>query len=300
VGHIGVASYIVTWSVITFFLFHNSNSGEFKLLGLMLACFGATNVLRPCSSNSFEVRESYDTVVSMTVAVIIKVLVDVSLAASRPSEMATSTVVSGWDQVQTGMTNLFSVRVKEISFKHAAIKKIFKKAATLSCDTQMEPRLWRCPWKHEIFTEICNNGSRMTQALGVLEAVFSKTGRDGGDKSDTLTRMATDCEQVNDDFLRKVKAVKDMTHRFFSHDKCGYFASEDEAPEGLVDKHSLLKRYGEIFKGYSEVSRVRAYSMHDEDLSLESNMHCKIGTFLVCVEWMLEIMEETEARLLRQ
>merc|ERR1719181_1234971 len=185
-GYIGVGIFLGIWSLSTFIMYYHLDDGLNQLIGCPLAAFGVVGVLRGCSDSVFEAGGSYNTVVGVVVAITIKVLVDSMLASARASEAATDELVSGWEQLESAMMKFFDPSVTAMSFQNSAISSTFDSAASLSKNADIEPRLWWCLWKTVLFAEICESGEKMCESLSNLEAAFSRTGKNGGEKSSTL------------------------------------------------------------------------------------------------------------------
>jgi hypothetical protein len=298
-GYIAVGIFLAVWSLSTFIMYYHTT--DFSLLGCLLAAFGVVGVLRGCSNAVFEAGGSYNTVVAIVVAITIKVAVDCTLSRSRSSDEATNQLAGAWNQLHLAILDFFSPDVTEINFKSAAIKSAFEGAAALSLDADKEPRLWWCLWKHETFVEVCQGGARICEALSNLESTFSKTGCDGGAKSGTLTviQQLASSGKFKEDLTANIQAMSDLCQGYFSYNKDGFYAITYEAPKGLCDFATLNKNVADLA---SSLTKDDASSLTKDDSeasdNLEYDVTCKIGTFFMTMEWMLEIMEETKQSLL--
>jgi hypothetical protein len=302
-GYIGVGIFLFVWSLSTFILYFHTT--DFMLLGCLLAAFGVVGVLRGCSDDVFEAGGSYNTVVGVTVAITIKVLVDCMLSSARSSEEATNELVRAWDMLEKTMKDFFEPEAKVITFKNAGIKGSFEAAYALSIDADTEPRLWWCAWKQTLFKEVCDSGCKISESLSNLEAAFSKTGKDGGEKSRTLELILQDesAGKLKEALLTRIAAMKSLCFEAFSYNKDGFFAAEYEQPKGLPDFAGIQKTIKDVADNLQKAGGMSTSAAGEDDdalANLEYDMNCKIGVFFYTVEWMVELMESIDQSVLSQ
>jgi hypothetical protein len=318
-SYVGVGVFIVLWTLPTFIMYYHTTG--FSLLGCLLAAFGAVGVLRGCTNETFKTSGSYQTVVSVVVAITIKVVVDCCLARGRASDEATKALVDAWEQLRVAMMEFFSPDVGKINFKHKAIRSAFQGAASLSTDADKEPRLWWAPWKHGLFTQSCLAGDGICEGLSILETVFSKTGCDGGRKSITLSEAENNPEfrTLCEDILRQIEAMKHLSYEAFSYNRDGSFRSVYRPPQDLPTwksmrnqisafAHELKKQKAGTASGRSSLplsfGRSSAPTLpigaDESDISLEYDLHCKLGVFCTTLDRFLELMEDVETSILSE
>merc|ERR1719356_453197 len=102
-----------------------------------------------------------------------------------------------------------------MNFTSESIKGEFKTAEGLSGDADAsEPRLWWCAWKHTLFAEVCQNGMKICESMSNLEAAFSETGEDGGNKSGimvTIQQMAAE-KNITEDLNKTIDMIKHVVN----------------------------------------------------------------------------------------
>merc|ERR1719401_249380 len=181
-GYVPAGIFLVVWTVSTLFMYYNTQ--EYQLLGILLAAFGVIGVLRGCSDEWGTTGGSYSLVVSIVVCLCIKCIVDSLCAKGRADAEAILQLRNAWSAYKDTVSDFLNPEVKTVTFRADQIWNMFKDAAVVSNkDAAAEPRLWKAPWKADLYTQVCDYGREMCEALSIMESASSKTGVDGGEKS---------------------------------------------------------------------------------------------------------------------
>ena len=286
---------IVVWSFLMLFMVHHYGQG--LLCGFMLVYF-LIGVLVPCSDKVFEAGGSYVTIIGTTVAITIKVAVDVLLAQARASDEALKTLVSAWDQLEKALINFFDPAVATITFSSSPIADAFTTAKNLSEAASHEPRYYWCSWKHDIFIQTCDAGVKISQMLMSLENTFSETGQDGDAKANALAvfQKLDSSVKVKEDLILRIESSRDLCSQAFSYKETDLFAAHYEKPKNLDDYSTLVNRVYEAAsraaKQSDEIGKTKSKN------NLEHDLVCKMGNFITNVQGMHEMMENIETDVL--
>jgi len=291
----GIVLFIIMYSFTMLFMMNHY--GQVLLCGFMLL-YGLIGVLIPCSDELFEAGGSSTLIIGTTIAITIKVFVDMLLARTRASDAALNTLVSAWDQLEKAVINFFDPEVKAITFTGSAIAGAFNTAKELSGDADKELRYWWCDWKHNSFVQTCDAGVKISNMLSSLETTFCKTGNDGDVKANALTifQKLESSAKVKEDLIMRIEGLRNLCFMAFSYTKTDFFAAHYEKPKNLDDCSTLVNRVYEVASKAAKERDETGQSLGKKNL--DHDLGCKMGTFITNVQGMQKAMEEMEIAIL--
>jgi len=149
-GYISVAVALYSWTLVSVFVYYNS--AQYSTVGLLLAVFGSAGLLQGCSEEIFDPRDSFYAIINCTAAIAIMGLVDVVLSPGRASDMARDEYIETFDPLSEALRQICDSNVKELPLRGGKILGQINSAAALGVEAEQEPRYWRTPWPHAMFS----------------------------------------------------------------------------------------------------------------------------------------------------
>jgi hypothetical protein len=312
-GYIFTGVFCFTWSACTLFLYFNSPSAEYSLLGCLISAFGLGGYLKGCSNEVFLTTSSYGTVVSLVFLICVKLLVDASLARNSASAESATALCAAWQSYREAFTDFCDAKNTTVLFRAEYIKGMFSDAVALGSEASKEPRGVKTPWKGDLFQSVCSSGQRICESLSNMEASFSQTGRDGGEKSNTLQEMIKTQAFMNvkDDIDNQLQAIEDICSNAFLHTTQGRFASvykpvlsrrsRESITSDMKGLHAALLQAGSESHAAGKVSHMQTHALDEAsnpDDNLENSMRCKLSVTMFTLTRQLDILAGIERSIL--
>jgi len=169
-GFVGV----VMFQFFAFYFYFSSES--FWYTGLLIATFGAMQVLTACDGFSDSPWQVYQALVDQVVAIVCCMVADLVLAPPAPSQLATDAYHEAGKLAHRALAQLLDpdTGVKVELHRDALFSKS-KAAEARGAEAELEPRFVRTPWRHGLWQELLHHTFKLLRKLTIMEYVAAKT-----------------------------------------------------------------------------------------------------------------------------
>jgi len=183
------------WVYLTLFVYYNSK--QYSFLGVLLAAFGASNMLKSCMAEGFKPETAYGTIVSTVLAIAMMLAIDIILSSERAADMAHASLQGALVGLKKAVVTHFDKDDKKLNFSKDSIMPDINNAVAVSLEADNEPRFYRVPWNMELFgycTE-CIRSCRFCVSL--MEMASMGSGNLTGDKHPVFVKLRDEVSGSN-------------------------------------------------------------------------------------------------------
>jgi hypothetical protein len=298
-GYILTVFYCFLWSTLTLLMYFNSGDSKISLLGCLVSAFGLGGYLKGCSNEVFTTNSSYGIVVSLVFLICAKIVVDCIMARNSASAEATTALCGAWSAYRNAWAQFCNPEMKLIYYHAESLKEMFQGAMDLGLEANQEPRGVKTQWKGDLFASVGAAGQSMCESLSNMEASFSQTGKDGGEKSETLQDMMKSEAflKVKADLENRLICIEELCRQAFLHATQDHFGSQYKPIDASKDigeesvKSDLKGLSDALLKGEAD----KAGSVED---NLEMSTTCKLSVTMFTITRQLDFLRNIERSIL--
>jgi hypothetical protein len=180
---------VVTFQFFAFYFYFSSE--QFWYTGLLIATFGAMQVLAACDGLSDSPWQVYQALLDQVVAIVCCMGADILLAPPSPSHLACNAFHETEKLAHRALVQLLSPDAGATVELHRDV--FFSKlrfAEARGAEAELEPRFVRSPWRHELWQVLLHHTFKLVRKLTIMEYVAAKTNfiDDGGGKDEPQGR----------------------------------------------------------------------------------------------------------------
>jgi hypothetical protein len=151
-GDVAVALFLFTWVLATLYMYYSS--AQFGFIGCLLAAFGSANVLQGCSSNeTYHPSNLAYKVINCVVGIIVMTAVDMILVPKPACQLAYEAYMDFWTRHTDAIHALFDPSARIVHRQEGKLLEPLLLAESLGNEANKEPRFWRTPWRHALWTD---------------------------------------------------------------------------------------------------------------------------------------------------
>jgi len=223
-----LAACLFLYAVATLFTYYNST--DFSYLGCLLAGFGCGQMLLGgCGVHNMDKVGGYDKISTTVCATSLIVLFDFVFSPGRASDFANKALGETVDVLESAFSRHFDSAVETVRFHKGELHDKIAQAEAMGREAMQEPRVWRTPWKGQVFSAVIQSAYRVRYTLATMEYSMADGFKDGGRKNAMLlTLQEASCLPAALDVLRgKLLAVRTLLG-FFAHETQGRFPGFDD------------------------------------------------------------------------
>jgi hypothetical protein len=170
-----VAGFIVV-CVFEFFAFYFYFTSEhFWYTGLLIATFGAQQMLSSCSGVDDSPWQVYQALLDQVVAILCVIFSDLLLAPPSPSRLAVKALAEASELIDRAASELlFPGETSAISTSREPIMAKLIAATELGTEAALEPRFARTPWREELWNVLVHRSFKLAKKLVLMEYIAAK------------------------------------------------------------------------------------------------------------------------------
>jgi hypothetical protein len=172
----GSAAGFIVVLVFEFFAFYFYFTSEhFWYTGLLIATFGAQQMLKGCADFSDSPWEVYQALLDQVVAILCVIVADILLAPPSPSRLAVKALAEANELMRQAASELLSS--DETSFIPVSRELILSKlicAEARGKEATLEPRFARTPWRDQLWEVLVHHSFKLAQKLVLMEYIVAE------------------------------------------------------------------------------------------------------------------------------
>jgi hypothetical protein len=296
-GYFYVAIFVFIWLAVTLFTYYHAT--DFAVVACLLAAFGAQGVLAGCSNDQFNPGNVTHLISNTVLGVTFMTLVDQIFTLQTPSSYAKDALVLAWSSYSKSMRDLCDPKVSHVRKHAGGLYGLIDSAGSASALAESEPRIWKTPFKYQLFQGAVQHCHELRSCLACLECTSSASGMDDSPKAEFLTNMyqTPSFLKTKADFEDYAKAIEDILHIFEHetdenfHDVAGIKPAEGKCPLDIAEENmqGLVKDLDKFATAQAKLQK----DISKEGVqfrSLENNVTCKISMVIFCLNWQFKIL----------
>jgi len=164
---------ILVWLYFFLFSYVYYASVTWSFVGCALCGFGAYPLMQACTGGefSYDMHGHYQTIAQVTVAVLIRMLIETVLLDKAPRDLAVKQLEDLLDTIQNSYMLFFAGKYDQMAENHAKARDMLNNARALHAESSPAlevvpgPRL---PFKHTLYGQVLDNLDTGISQLGVL------------------------------------------------------------------------------------------------------------------------------------
>jgi len=281
------------WQLLSLFYYYHST--EFGGIFILLAAFGSKMILQECSNVWGENTDSYFAIVAAVVAICVILLVDLVCAPDRASTLANNARKEVLGQMKMAVKDLFDPNVKNTTFHHVPIEAGINQARSLCLEADAEPRVWRTPFRTDLFLQFCDMLTKLRYVLAVLEVSIADSFVEGEPKSEAFqVMMKHSCvSTMKECLIGKIEQLERLS-KLLEHEVDG--PMEGETAPCLRDEPEMLSLHftATLEQAVVDAEKIDFSSLEDLQLSVFRDPILKVSLTVSCCRAMLESMTDMQ------
>jgi hypothetical protein len=309
-GYISVAAFVFAWLLVSLFTYYNSV--QFGGVACLLAAFGVQGVLLGCSNEVYDPSGTTALITNTVLGVTFMTLSDQIFALKTASKHAHNVLLDAWSEYKSGMNEILDPDSKQVRPHSGDLMTKISSSSAAADLADLEPRLWKTPFKRGLFADVVNYGHRLRESLCCLETTCSVSGLDDAPKALFLRDLSqlSGYETVMKDFQNYTKAVEEILDIFIHetdedfHKVMGIKASEGKCPIDIAkDNLVTLVRQLEAFIAQPKNQQAASADIAKNGSkykNLEDNILCKVSVFVFALTWKFQVLYDLKHRILSE
>jgi len=305
-GYISVGVFVFAWLLVSLFTYYNSV--QFGGVACLLAAFGVQGVLLGCSNEVYNPSGTTHLITNTVLGVTFMTISDQLFALKPASNHAHTVLVDAWEEYKAGMSSIMDAQCTRVR-KHSG-NLMSKISSSLSAAdlADMEPRIWKTPFKRELFGDVVNYGHQLRESLCCLETTCSVTGLDDAPKAGFLKNLGNlpSYPVVVKDIEEYSQKVEEILHIFIHetdacfHKTMGIKPSEGKCPIDIARANlkSLVRELETFIDAHQK--EAAADIAGSKFKNLEDNILCKVSVFVFAITWQLQVLYDVKHRILSE
>jgi hypothetical protein len=313
-GYISVGVFVFAWLLVSLFTYYNSV--QFSGVACLLAAFGVQGVLLGCSDEIYNPSGTTQLITNTVLGVTFMTLSDQLFALKSASKHAHTVLLDAWASYREGMMEIMEPETTQVRRHSGDLMTKISSSAAAADLADMEPRIWKTPFKRLLFGDVVNGGHRLRESLCCLETTCSVTGTDDAPKARFLKNLGSlpSYQAVVTDFKNYADAVEGILDIFVHetddcfHSTMGIKPSEGKSPIEIARANLVaLVRELESFlddpahQQEAAADIVGSTSARGSKFkNLEDNILCKVSVFVFALTWQFEVLYDVKHRILSE
>jgi hypothetical protein len=289
-GFITLAVFMFVWSGLSLFTYYDSvqHSG----LAILLAVFGLKGVIiHPCSNTFSEKDQTYLMIVAAVTAITVIVSVDTVLSPTRASDLAGQRRREAFGGVKDAVKAIFDVNSKTSDFNSASILASAAAAKELALMADQEPRVWRAPFRIDLFLEFVQMIQKLRFSLAVIEVGISKDPHNRSLKGEAFEYMlkSPSIQRLGGCLMGKLDQI-DKLSAFLDWESAGH--APGLTGKRLRDEPELLTQgfLKEMEQAAAEAEAIDFSSFKAGQSSVEQDPMCQLSIVVSSTRAMMKLL----------
>jgi len=205
----------------------------------------------------------------------------------------------GWAAFEKAVDSIFDPEETITRFHHHVIQDNVQKAESLALEADMEPRIWRTPFRTALFFEFTAMVLKLRYTVTVLEVTMARGYVDGGEKCPSFLFMTKSPAfgKIRKCLKGKIKQIGRLA-LLLEHEVEGPMKGET-APCLRDEPEMLSMEYIEDMEAaIAEAKYIDFSSIKGERLDLHDDPICKLSLVVSSCNAMVEVMIDMQHKLL--
>lgn len=295
-------------TAVSFFVYFNSKEYLFQYTGFMLATFSTLNmVAHPCSEEEFATKSDvFDKVVYVIFAMLIILIIDLAINHESAGHMAKKELDKAWGIIEKSVQEFVDPSCNTFFFPANEVRSHLTAAIALNGEAELEPRLWRAPWKGQLFRDAINSTCKarffLTSLHHGVKSAGSNTGADAPRPKPSFLLDLTSqpgFKQVQMMLLKEIAVNKNLLGMFchdvmetpmeLSDDQLHKWSERLAMWEQTVKAHVKNEASGLTWRRPSQDEEL---GMQRSDFTLENDCSTRMSLVIVTLVAIMDSMTE--------